>query len=72
MWTFLAVSLSHNDEGCAYSNELISFCLMTLLLAKSAVLSAAAEGPKSDTGPCKGGSPLPHVPTHLLIFVAYI
>lgn len=23
MWTFLAHSLSYNDEGCAYSNELI-------------------------------------------------
>ena len=54
MWTFLAVSLSHNDEGCAYSNELISFCLMKLL-AKKAQAEVGGESSMSNNQRVEGG-----------------
>ena len=55
MWTFLAVSLSHNDEGCAYSNELISFCLMKLSAKKTRAEVGRGESSRSNNQRVKGG-----------------
>ena len=60
MWTFLAVSLSHNDEGCAYSNELISFCLMKLLAKKTQAEVVGGESPLSNNQRVEGGQVAAH------------
>ena len=60
MWTFLAVSLSHNDEGCAYSNELISFCLMKLLAKKTRAEVGRGESFSEEQPEGRGGQVAAH------------